>query len=347
MTIGAIAAPVVGGLLGGSKAKRDAERAAALRAQALGQYDSIDIPTFEEQLLNLQTPDYVGDLIAQQEQAVDVGPTAMDDVSVDPRLQAMQMQALEQIAGRADAGLSEEALNELQQSQRATQGAAQAKQQQILQAMQQRGQGGSGAELAARLMAAQQAADSAGQQGREIAARSAQEDDAAMDALSRVAGGMRSQEFGEQSDVARARDILNQFKAQNTQGVRSRNVSAQNTAAGRNIGERQRMADMASQTRNIEEQRRASLHGDQFNRQMDMAGAKANIMTGQAGAADRSAGRTADMWSGIGSGIGSAIGSFGKKVSSSPTNAFDARLQEDAEINAALGDGYSSPFKVR
>lgn len=330
-------AGIAGGIIGNMSARNESKSANRLRQQALDRLAGIELPKLQDELYNLETPEYVNDLIMQQEQAVDIAPTAMDDISIDPRLQAAQMSALEQIAGRADAGLSEQALNELQQSQRATQGASQAKQQQILQEMQQRGQGGAGAELAARLMASQQAADAAGQQGREIAARSAQEDDTAMQALAQLAGGMRNQEFGEQSDVASARDVLERFKAQNTQGVRSRNVSSQNRAAERNIGERQRIADQSANVRNEMEKRRAGLVDTRYNRELNREGMLSGIDMSNANRQDEAAGRTADMWSGIGTGVGGLIGSFGKTGKST----------EDSEIDAAVSGGFSSPFKVR
>ena len=307
---GALVGAVAGGLMGSSQAKKDRQAAEDARAQALAQFAGIDLPTVQEQLYDLETPDYVGDLAAIQEQAVDIGPSAMEDIAVDPRLQAAQMQALEQLMGRADEGLSAEALNELQQTQRATQAASQAKQEQILQSMQQRGLGGAGAELATRLMAAQQAADQAGQMGREIAARSAAEDNASIDALAKLAGGMRSQDFGEQSDIAKSRDILEQFKAQNLQGVRQRNVSNQQQAAARNLGERQRLADLGAQTRNIMEQRRASLPGDQFDRQLSLSAARSGQYGAQADASDKSAAERAGMWAGIGKGIGKGISAW-------------------------------------
>jgi hypothetical protein len=327
-TIGSVAAPVLGGLIGGSQAKKEARRAAALRAQALAQFAGINLPTFEEQLFNLESPDYIGDLVMQQEEAVDLGPTAMDEVEVDPRLKAAQMLALGQAEERAQEGLSAEAMQHYDKAQRAGRAEAQAMSEKALMDMQQRGIGGSGAEQLQKLIAAQASGDAAGQAGLAIAAASEREDNVATDALARLASGMRSQEFGEQSDAARARDAFAQFRAQNTQGVRGRNVDRQNVAGQRNISERQRMADQAANLRNIEEQRRATLHGDQFERERALAGDKASIITGQAGAADKAAGRTADMWSGIGGAIGSGLASFGK-------------------TNKADDNDYPSPFKVR
>jgi hypothetical protein len=311
--IGSIAAPVIGGLIGGSSARRQAREAAALRQQALAQFAGIDLPTIADQLYNLEAPDYAGDLTAIQEQAVAIDPTAMENIAVDPRLAQEQMKALEAISQRADQGLTETDMMAFQQARRGAAAEAQAKQEQVLQSMQQRGIGGAGAELAARLMAAQAGGDRVSQESMQIAQEDSRQRQANLQALANLASGMRTQEFGEQSDVARAKDALAQFRAQNTQAVQARNVGRQQDAATRNVNLRQGIAEQAANMRNQEEMRRANLYGDQFNRQMQLAGAKSNIMTGNAANIEQQAGRTADMWSGIGSGIGSGLASWASK----------------------------------
>jgi len=51
----------------------------------------------------------------------------------------------------------------------------------------------------------------------------------------------------------------------------------------------------------------------QFQNQMNLAGAKANVLSGNANVADQRAGQTAGMWAGIGQGVGTGIAAFNKK----------------------------------
>jgi hypothetical protein len=313
LTIGTVAAPVIGGLLGSSRAKKEAKRAAAAQQAALAAFAGIDIPTTAQQEITPEMLQYLQDYAPQAESTEQLGPTAMEQIALDPRLQQTQMEALEQLAGLSKGGLSEADIAGLAQVRRAAAGEAQAKQGQILQEMAARGQGGSGAELIARLKSAQSGADRQSDESLQIA-RMAQE--RALQALSQgagLAGQVRGQQYGEQSDLAKSRDIVNQFNTQNRQNVQQRNVQTQNQAQAANLAQRQEMANRNVGLRNEAEQYNKQLLQQRYANQLSRASGMAGQYQGIANTQNQQAGRTADMYAGVGSGVGDILTAFNKK----------------------------------
>ena len=142
--------------------------------------------------------------------------TAMDDVSTDPRLKEDQMQslgALRDLANKGGMNAQDEANLSRVQSQNAQ--ADRGRREAILQNAQARGMGGSGMELLAQLQSSQGATDRGAQQGLDIAGMAQQR---ALDAMvqgGNLAGNIQNQDFSQQAQVARARDAINSFNAQN------------------------------------------------------------------------------------------------------------------------------------
>src|SRR5690606_10901263 len=114
--------------------------------------------------------------------------------------------------------------------------------------------GGSGMELAARLQSAQSSADRQSQESDRLMQIAQQRALDAMSQAGNLATGMRSQSFGEQSDIARARDLINQFNVQNQQNVHQRNVANTNQANLRNLQERQRLSEAGTAIKNAQQQ---------------------------------------------------------------------------------------------
>ena len=305
--IGAIAAPIVGGIIGSEQAGAQQRSADAAMQSALAQFGGITIPDIEEQKLLLETPELVGEYSPELEQFIELGPSAMEQVSVDPRLRQAQMSALEQISGVAQEGLTPADIAALETARRGAAAEAQAKQGQILQEMQARGQGGAGAELIARLKSAQSGADRLSQEGLNVAQIAQQRALQALAQQGSLSGQIRGQEFGEQSDVARAKDIVNQFNVQQQQGLQQRNVAAQNQAALRNLQEKQRLAEQQTAIRNYQQEQNKALQQQKFQNRMQLAGARAGQYGQRAQQASQRAGQAAQMWSGIGQGVGTGL----------------------------------------
>lgn len=307
-------ASVAGGLIGQHQSDVAAGRAQGNIQSAIDAYTQANVPIIESQKISPEMLQYIQDYMPQMEQTQTMGPTAMDQIAVDPRLKGQQMDALAQLSGLSKTGLSTADLAALEQTRRGAAAEAQAKQGQILQEMSQRGQGGSGAELIARLKADQAGADRQSAEGLQIAQQAQQRALQALTQGATLAGSVRGQEYNEQSDLARARDIINQFNTQNAQSVSHSNIGNQNQAQQANIAARQNMANTNVGMRNTAEQYNKQLLQQQYQNQL----AKASGIAGQYGNAaslnQADAANKGNMWANLISGAGKGIaGGMGDK----------------------------------
>lgn len=329
---GAIAAPIVGGLIGQEQARGARDASNEARQQALAQFANIEIPDIEKQKLMLQEYQLTGQMTPELEMLINQGQTEMQNISVDPRLRSQQMAALEQMSGLAEGRVNPADAAAFEMARRNSAAEAQAKEGQILQNMQQRGQGGSGAELMARLQSNQSGADRLQQAQLEEAKAMQNARMAALTQQANMSGQLRTQDYGEQSNLAKAKDMINQFNTQNSQGVQQRNVGTRNNAQATNLQNSQNNANMNTELRNKQQIHNAGLVREQFGDQMRLAGAKAGQYQNEAQAqADQSA-RTAGMWASGGQAIGTGIAGYASGQQNDAKMANDLRI---AQLNAS------------
>ena len=164
---------------------------------------------------------------AQVAQAGLAGPSAYADVTGDPRLkddQQASLGALKDLADHGGMNLTDKAnLNDIQ-NQAAT--ADRGRREAILQNAAQRGMGGSGSELLAQLSSSQAATNQQSKAGLDVAAQAQQRALQAMMESGNLAGSMRNQDFGEQSQIASAKDAIAKFNAGQTQNSNQYNATA-------------------------------------------------------------------------------------------------------------------------
>ena len=300
------------GLAGGQSADDAADAAKREREQQYAAYANIPLPTAADLAYHLGNENYVGDtqvapLVTQQ-----LGPSAYEQISVDPRLQASQNAALAQYTQLANGQMSDADKAAFQMAQRTAAGQAQAKQGQILQEMQQRGQGGSGAELIARLQGAQSSTDQL--QAAQLQQAQAMQQ-ARLQALSQQAGlssQMENQQYGQQANLAQARQAINNFNAQNAQQVANNLWGAQNQANQINQSMRQGVNLNNTNINNTQAERQANIPQIQFGNQMSRAGGVSGALGGQAAANQQQAANTAGGTAGLISGAAGLIGAAGK-----------------------------------
>ncbi len=240
--------------------------------QGVAQFMGIEVPDIYKQELQLQNPEYFGDFQAQMENTFSADPTAMAGISTDPRLADAQMAALGQLSEMGETGLLPGEQAALRGARRESAGMAEAKNQQIIDDMARRGMGGSGAELAARLQNSQSGADRASQESDRLVQMAQERALNAVGQSAGLAGNIRQQDFGEQADIARAKDSINAFNVQNSQATQARNVASSNQAAARNLSEQQRISEGKANTQNQQQQHNKGLYQQQFNNQMSRAG---------------------------------------------------------------------------
>jgi hypothetical protein len=255
--------------------KSEMGQATALMRDNIARLEAIGIPTVEAQKIALETPELVGMLDAES-----LGPSRFEEISMDPRLQAAQMSALEDMTGIAEAGgLDAQTRLNLEEGLARAAGAEQARLQQLKEDP-TLGQG-------QRLALQSQAVQGTGQSARNVALQSAaQAQQARMSALGQqanLASGMQQQQLGLAGQKASAADAINQFNTQQRMGVQSQNLAA-----------KQAIANQQAATRNQQEMYNKGLIQQQFQNQVAKAtgvsGAQtnlANLYGQQAGAAQQ------------------------------------------------------------
>lgn len=309
----AAAANIAGGLIGADQASKDRKAATQARDQALAQLTGINLPDYDKMQLDLQHYQLTGQMTPELEAAIAQGPSAFENVNVDPRLKANQMQALEQMSGLASGDIKPSDMAGFELARRNAAAEAQAKQGQILQEMQQRGQAGSGAELLARMTSAQSGADRLQQAQLQQAQAMQQAREAAISNMANMAGNIRSQDYSQASDLARARDIVAQQNVANARQVQAANIAAKNQAQQSNLTNAQNIANRNVDIANQQQQYNKNLARQKFEDQLNLGKAKAGALSGNAQASDTRAGQTADMWSGIGSAVGKGVMAYGQQ----------------------------------
>lgn len=182
--------------------------------------------------LKLQNPEWLQDLQAVEAEAPErveaekvqafLSPdSAMSNISTDPRLREAQLKALSQLQEVGDNGgmtLRDQANLSKVQGQVAA--ADRGRREAIMQNMAARGASGGGLELLAQMQNAQASTDREAQSGLDIAAQAQERALQAMMNSGQLGGSIRSQDFGEKSQVAQAQDAINKFNA----GVRNQST---------------------------------------------------------------------------------------------------------------------------
>lgn len=251
--------------------RREMKEANRLMRDNIARLEAIGIPTIEAQRIALEAPELVGMLEAEQ-----LGASQFEEVAMDPRLQAAQLAALEDITGIAEAGgMDAQSRLNLEEGLARAAGAEQARLQQLTEDP-TLGQG-------QRLALQSQAVQGAGQSARNVALQSAaQAQQARMAALGQqanMASGMQQQQLGLAGQKASAADAIAQFNAQQRMG-----------AQAQNLANRQRIAEAGTATRNQEQMYNVGLQQQRFQNELARATGVTGAQTAMAGNLQQQAG---------------------------------------------------------
>lgn len=309
-SIGAIVAPIAGGVLGNIFGAGDRADARNLSNQALAEILGVTVPDVEKMKLNLTPYQIQGMLDSIYERAEQMGPSAMETVATDPRLAQAQMQALTKLQEVGALGLTPAEQVQAREMQRAVQAQEAQRQASIIQNMRSRGTAGSGAEAAARLLSSQGMANQLAASSDDLRAQAFNRALQATAQAGQLGGNIRQQEFGEKERIASARDAIAQFNAQQRAGVQSRNIAAERARQAANLELRQRIADANVGLSNQQQQYNKQLLQQDFQNRMNRAAAAAGAYGGAAQQRMGDAMATGNMWAGIGAGVGSGLGSY-------------------------------------
>lgn len=303
-----------------------AGRQAADRAAA--QYSGIDLPERIKQELFLENYVNEGNLTPEELQ-----DTQLAGITLDPRYKQAQLEALQEMRDLKKIGLGAEDRYALSQIQDQLAAKNQASQAGVLRDMAERGTLDSGEQLAAQLSASQGSAQTANQQGQALAAQAAAARRQALEQSSNMAGQLRQADYGQQSDVARARDVAAQFNAQNRYSTQQQNLANKQRLSEANVG-----------LRNTQQQYNKELIQKEFENKMAKAQGVANAYGMQANTA-MTAAQLAQPKKGLGGVIGTLAGAGIGGYAGGATGA-----QTGANVGGAVGGyfsegGIQDPYK--
>lgn len=197
--------------------------------KALEQYQNIPLPILKE--MHPELYKQVVSMNPELETAVTLGPSASEGITLDPKYQQAQMDALNSLMditandGR-DARFqadSAKALNNINANLKGNQDA-------ITQNMAMRGTSGGMTELVQKNMSAQNAANLQSQQELDLNAQAQERALAAMMNQGQLAGQMQSNDFNQQINKSDRQDAISKFNTQNQQQVMNNNINARNNA---------------------------------------------------------------------------------------------------------------------
>jgi hypothetical protein len=232
-----------------SMGKAGEHYAAARRA-----FEDIELPELEK--LILEQPELVGELMPEL-----LGPSALEEIPLDSEARDMQYAALNKLQQMADTGLSPTDIMEAQLMMQDANAQEQARQKSLLQQYDMQGLGDSGMKLAAQLQSSQGAANQKADQARQLMINAANARANAIAQLSSASSGVRGQDYGQQADAARSRDIISRF-----------NVDVSNQAQAQNLANKQRIAENQVALQNQQQMFNQQLPQQQFSNEIAKAG---------------------------------------------------------------------------
>lgn len=298
-----VGAALVGNLVGDAVASGDVRRSKDAANRAYAELAAIGLPPDISKRVILEQFQAAGILDPDLEKHIKMGESQQAKVEADPKLKEDQMSALEIIKQTGKVGLTAEDRARVNETRKQLAQDAESKRQQILQQMQMRGMGGSGAELAMQIAESQASANRGSEEADRLAAEASKRALEATIRSGEMAGQIRTQQYGEDLNRAKAADELNRFNIENQRKIQERNIASANQAEYRNLMNRQSAMDANTNLANQEALRQNQAKMDvwkatrdarkdradqEFKRAQgyaDAAGRKRSLITGGIGAA--------------------------------------------------------------
>lgn len=304
--LAAVAAVGAAGI-GAASSASDRAKSLSENEKAVQAWLDINVPDPAQQKLALQRYVQSGELTPALEEAVRRESTNAEKINVDPRYRESQLRALKQLEDLGTEGLSFADEAELADLNNDVNAQARGRIGALRDSAAARGVGGAGVTLALEQQAAQDA------QMREAAAtrdKFAMSRQRALDAIlkgGQLAGDIESRDYGQQKDLAGARDSIDAFNAQMLAGTRQRNAAATNDARRFNLTNKQDVANKNTTLANEEMKwNDIDRYQQRFDNDTKVASGKANAYTGNANAYQSNANQTAGQWAGIAQGAAQA-----------------------------------------
>lgn len=299
-------------------------------------YNGLTPPDVEQMKLQLQQLVEQGTITPEQAQTYLQGDSSLNGITLDPKLQKAQMDALGSLQDIGqNKGLTDMDRAQLAQIQSGEDTATRGQREAIIQNAQQRGLGGSGIELLSQMQNQQDSATRKSARDTDVAGMAQQRALSALQSAGQLGGNIANQSFNQQATVANANDAINKFNTQNQQQVGLANTATNNAAQAANLAAKQKIADANTQMQNQQQQYNKELGQKDFQNQTTIAQGKSGAATTQANLANQEAQGNKQLF-------GSILGAGATAAAS------DERLKKDVkDFNASEFLDSITPSKYR
>jgi hypothetical protein len=305
---------IVGGLLGGQAARRESDIALQQLEAARGQFANIQLPDIEKLRLRPEELLSAGQITPEEYQVLaQLGPSALENIQLDPRLRADQLTALDSARERALQGFTAEDRAMLDQYMRGVTSSIQSQQQAALENAARRGVADSGIQLAAALQGSQGEANRLSQQAVQQAALRVQNQAQNAQNMANLASQIEGRDYSRAADLAQRQDAISQFNQQLGQRVGEQNVQLRNQAQAANLANRQRIQDTNVGLRNAAQENFQQLNQQRFQNELARAQGTAGQLNRIAGEYDQRGQAAANMYGNIAGGAAGGLAAFLKK----------------------------------
>lgn len=257
----------------------------------------IPLPDTQDQMLNLDELVQQGVLTPEQAQVILQKDSALNNITLDPKLKQAQDDALASLQEIGqNKGLTDMDRAQLAQIESQENTAARGQREAIIQNAQSRGLGGSGIELMSQMQNQQDAATRKSSRDTSVAGTAQARALQALQQAGTLGGSMQQADFSRQAQVAQANDAISQFNTQTQNQNNAANTLARNQAAAANLAAKQKVADTNVGISNAQQEANKKLLQTDFDNKAKLAAGKANAYTGQAGAYDKEGQQTQNTY---------------------------------------------------
>ncbi len=204
--------------------------------EGVNAFKDLKLPTADELKVQLTQMVNNGDMTPEHAQAILQDQSGLTNISLDPRLKQAQMDALQGLQDiSSGGGLTDMDRSQLAEIQSQEAGQARGAREAILQGAEARGVGGSGLELLSQMQNQQDAATRQSARDTSVAGMAQQRALQALQGAGQLGGQIGQQQFGQQAEIAKAKDAINQFNTQNQNQFSLANQQAANQAQQFNL----------------------------------------------------------------------------------------------------------------
>lgn len=318
LIVGAIAAPVIGGVIGNMTSASQRAAAAAAAQKAVDTISAVGAGPDLARQIYMQKFQEAGILTPELEQAVNASTSKAAQATGDQQGVDAQKSALAMLQQKSQTGLSPQDMANMNNIQQQIATQTEGRRQQILQNFAARGQAGSGNELIAALQNSQAGTNQANQGGLNVAAQAQQNALQALTSGAQLGGSINQQAFNQNYQTGQAADEFQRFNVSNQIAQQARNVASQNSAQAANLANKQGIMNANTNQYNQEQLRQRDAEQQMYTNKMNQAVAEANAYNNQGTNLQNQANSTANQWSTIGTGVGTGAGALANAYAKNP-----------------------------